>query len=168
MKPAKKILPADYPILDQIRGLKAGLFIDNANWFYPQKELGWKVSYGKLKKFLEQFFILKVAKIYAGTPIDEKHRLFFTKFNYSCRNQGYHLITKPVKKIYLPEAGKYIEKCNFDVEISLDIARNIQALDLVILGSGDSDFVEIKNFTIEHRKKFLMVSFKKGVSWELR
>ena len=35
-------------LLENSKGKTVGIFIDNANWFYPQKELGWQVSFSKL------------------------------------------------------------------------------------------------------------------------
>lgn len=164
-----KFLPTGYPILDQIRGLKAGLFIDNANWFYPQKELGWKISYKNLRSYLKKYLKLEVAKFYIGTP-QEPQRL--SEFKEICRFASlanFQVVTKPIKKIFLDSNRKNHEfKCNFDVEISLDIARHVEKIDLVIIGSGDSDFVEVKRFALEKGKKFLVLCFEKGVAWEIR
>lgn len=109
-------------ILDKTKNKSVGIFIDNANWFYPQKELKRKISF-----------------------------------------------TKPLKKIWLDkEKTKFDYKCNFDVEIALDVARNMDKIDLVMIGSGDSDFLEVKKFTFEHQKGFLVLCFEKGVAWEVR
>ena len=59
-------------------------------------------------------------------------------------------------------------KCNFDVEIALDVARCIVDLDAVVIGSGDSDFLEIKKFCLENNKQFLALCFRNGVAWEIR
>jgi len=41
-------------------------------------------------------------------------------------------------------------------------------LDLLIIVSGDSDFIEAKNFCLEKRKSFLMMCFEKRVAWEIK
>ncbi|MFZ1019480.1 MAG: hypothetical protein WAN61_00610 [Minisyncoccia bacterium] len=91
-------------LLENSKGKTIGVFIDNANWFYPQKELGWQVSFSKLLILLKEYFEIKTVK----------------------------------------------------------------DLDMVIVGSGDSDFLEAKNFVIENKKSFLVLCFEKGVAWEMR
>ena len=39
---------------------------------------------------------------------------------------------------------------------------------MIIIGSGDSDFLEAKNFVIENKKGFMVLCFEKGVAWEMR
>ncbi|MDP2649516.1 MAG: NYN domain-containing protein [bacterium] len=156
-------------VLKKTKGKRIGLFIDNANWFYPQKELSWRISFLKLKAFLKSYYEISLLKIYAGTPLDEKDRKSFNRFCQVIEKAGFILETKPLKKIWLDhEKKKFVYKCNFDVEIALDVARQIDKLDLIIIGSGDSDFIEIKRFSSEHKKGFLALCFEKGVAWEIR
>jgi uncharacterized LabA/DUF88 family protein len=82
---------------------------------------------------------------------------------------GYVVETKPLKKIWLDrKKGEFIYKCNFDVEISLDVARNTKSLDLVMIGSGDSDFLAVREFALENKKGFIALCFERGVAWEIR
>lgn len=63
---------------------------------------------------------------------------------------------------------EFKNKCNCDVEIVFDIARNIDKIDIVIVMSGDSDFLEAKNFCLENGKQFLIMCFEKRAPWEFR
>ncbi len=82
---------------------------------------------------------------------------------------GFQIIAKPLKKIYLDDKkDEFKNKCNCDVEISFDIARNIDKIDIVIIMSGDSDFLEAKNFCLENKKHFLIMCFEKRAPWEFR
>ncbi len=156
-------------LLENTKGKTVGLFIDNANWFYPQKELCWRISFSKLRNFLEKYYKIAVANIYAGTPISEKDGEAFGSFKSIVEKTGYSVITKPLKKIWVNRSqGEFIHKCNFDVEIAFDISRTIDKLDIVVIGSGDSDFLEAKNFTLEQGKGFLVLCFERGVAWEMR
>ena len=156
-------------LLQSTRGETIGLFIDNANWFYPQKELGWRISFSRLREFLQRYYKISVANVYAGTPIDEKDEESFGGFKSAVERAGYSTITKPLKKIWLDRAKEgFVYKCNFDVEIAFDISRNIGRLDIIMIGSGDSDFLEAKNFAIERNKKFIVLCFERGVAWEMR
>lgn len=151
------------------KGKKIGLFIDNANWFYPQKELGWDIDFEKLLNFLKNYYKVKLIKLYAGTPLDLIQKRRFKKFTEVLKKLGYAVETKPLKKIWLDrKKGEFIYKCNFDVEISLDVARNIKLLDMVMIGSGDSDFLAARDFVLENKKGFIALCFEKGVAWEIR
>jgi len=156
-------------LLGKTKGKKIGLFIENANWFYPQKELDWDIDFEKLLNFLKKYYKVKVLKLYAGTPLDLIQKRRFKKFTEALEKLGYAVETKPLKKIWLDrKKGEFIYKCNFDVEISLDIARHIKLLDLIIIGSGDSDFLAVRDFTLENKKGFIALCFEKGVAWEIR
>ena len=156
-------------ILKRLKGKRIGLFIDNANWFYPQRELGWDIDYEKLSKFLSKFFKLKVLNLYTGTPLGLVQKRSFESFADKVKKYGFKVETKPLKKIWVDRKRKeFIYKCNFDVEIALDVARTIDKLDLVAIGSGDSDFLAIRNYCFEKGKGFLALCFEQGVSWEIR
>ena len=156
-------------VLKRINGRKVAFFIDNANWFYPQKELGWRISFTKLRAFLEEICQIKITNLYAGTPLDQADRQKFDRFCQAVKKSGFKVVTKPLKKIMVDRKNQKFEyKCNFDVEIALDVARVIDKIDLIIIGSGDSDFLEIKKFALEHKKAFLVICFEKGVAWEMR
>lgn len=156
-------------LLNKTKGKRVSLFVDNANWFYPQHELGWRVSYSRLRDFLKQFYTPAILKLYAGTPLDNKDRLTFDRFVQAVSKADFSVITKPLKKIWVDRAKtKYEYKCNFDVEIALDVARHLDETDVVIIGSGDSDFLEVKNYAMEHSKIFMVLCFEKGIAWEMR
>ncbi len=155
-------------ILEKFKGKSAGVFIDDANLFYIKKEIGWKIDWVKLKKFLSKYFKLELLHYYLGMPVKGKGLIENEKIKKELEQIGFKVITKPLKKIYLnSQKQKFKHKCNFDVEISFDIARNIKDLDLIIVGSGDSDFLEAKNFCLEHGKGFIMMCFEKRVAWEI-
>lgn len=156
-------------IFERTKGKRIGLFVDNANWFYPQRELGWHISFSRLLKFLKQQYSVLVVNIYAGTPLIDSHQQAFGKFCHATEKAGFTMITKPLKKIWTEkDKGKFIYKANFDVEIAIDVARQIQKIDLVMIGSGDSDFLEVAQFAKEHGKGFITLCFERGVAWEMR
>ncbi|MCG2692707.1 NYN domain-containing protein [Candidatus Parcubacteria bacterium] len=74
---------------------------------------------------------------------------------------------KPIK--YTPIAGKVMKKADVDVEITIDVVRNVDDLDVVIVVSGDSDFVELKNYVVYDKKKgILFIGYEENMAWELR
>ena len=46
----------------------AGIFIDEANLFYSQKFLGWRVNWQRISEFFSQFYNIKIAQYYMGMP----------------------------------------------------------------------------------------------------
>ena len=156
-------------ILEKFRNKSVGIFIDEANLFYIQKKIGWKVDWLKLKEFLSKYLNLTILYYYLGMPSQGKGLIENQRLKNELEEIGFKIITKPLKKIYLnSHKQKFKYKCNFDVEISFDIARNIDNLDLVIIISGDSDFLEAKNFCLEKGKGFMMMCFEERVAWEIR
>jgi len=62
-----------------------------------------------------------------------------------------------------------MKKADVDVEITLDVVRNIDQLDVVIVMSGDSDYLELKNYVVyDKRKNILFVGYEENMGWELR
>lgn len=158
-------------LLRETKGKRVGLFIDNANWFYPQKELGWRISYHRLHRLLLKNYVVPVSRLYAGTPMALRDKASFERFRQAVEREGIEVITKPLKKIWVDRrAGTFEYKCNFDVEIALDFAVGLynDLFDLVIIGSGDSDFLAIRNLALVRQKGFLALCFEKGVAWEIR
>jgi len=156
-------------ILNKFKGKTVGIFVDEANIFYIQKELGWKIDWIKTKEFLSKYFKINLLNYYLGMPAKGDGLIENSRVKKEMEDVGFKVKTKPLKKIYLDEKKEeFKHKCNFDVEISFDIARNIKDLDLIIIVSGDSDFLEAKNFCLENKKGFMVMCFEKGVAWEFR
>jgi len=156
-------------ILEKFKNKKAGIFIDDANLFYMQKRIGWEIDWQKTKQFFENHLPNSVWFYYLGMPQIGKGRFENEKLKEDLEKNRFFVKTKPLKKIYLDDKKiTFKHKCNFDVEIAFDIARNINSIDLVIIMSGDSDFLEAKNFCLQKGKNFLVVCFEERVAWEIR
>jgi len=138
-------------------------FIDVANIFYSQKTLGWKISYKKLKEYLEKECDLRDIYVYTGIfPDDENQRRFLNLLEIL----GYKVVTKPVKKIVTKER-KYEYKANFDIEIAFDMMDNIENYDTALLFSGDSDFAVVLDRIKAKGKRVLVFSTRGHISLEL-
>ncbi|TSC97273.1 MAG: hypothetical protein CEN88_89 [Candidatus Berkelbacteria bacterium Licking1014_2] len=55
----------------------------------------------------------------------------------------------------------YRRKCDFDCEIAIDVMKNIDAIDSLILFSGDGDYAVLVDETIKNGKQAIVV-FAKG------
>ena len=79
------------------------------------------------------------------------------------------VVIKEKKLKYTPVAGKFVKKADVDVEITLDVVRTVDNLDVVIILSGDSDLLELKNYVIKDKKKNIIFwAFEKNMAWELK
>lgn len=161
--------PKYVKILKKLENKSAGIFVDEANLFYSQKALGWHVEWRKVLKFFKQFYTITVARYYMGMPLKgvayEKNILIKNRLG----KEEFEVVTKPLKKIYIDDQKKeFIYKCNFDVEITRDVIRSLDQIDLVLLVSSDSDFIGLRDEVISRRKGFIFVCFEQNVAWEIR
>lgn len=158
-----------HQILQNFKGKSAGIFVDEANLFYSQKILGWRVDWGKVLKFLKKYCKVKIAKYYMGMPYKTKTYEKNILVKHRLEKTGFTVVTKPLKKIYLDHKKmSYKYKCNFDVEITRDVIRNLDRINLVILASSDSDFIGLKDDVLTNKKGFVFVCFEQNVAWEIR
>jgi len=156
-------------ILEKFKGKSVGIFVDEANLFYSQKSLGWHINWKNVLDFFNQYFNIKIAQYYMGTPLKKKAYEGNILIKNRLEKDGFKVITKPLKKIYLDGHKRdFIYKCNFDVEITRDVIRNLNEIDLVLLASSDSDFIGLRNDVVSRRKGFIFVCFEHNVAWEIR
>ena len=128
-------------------------------------------GFGKTRRFRRKFDIIKLIYGYKDRKIigklisDDVFRgteIFLQKIN------PFVTLKKKLLK-YTPVAGKFMKKADTDVEITLDVVRNIDNLNVVVIVSGDSDFLELKNYVVHDKKKnILFVGYEENMAWELR
>lgn len=139
------------------------VFIDAANILYSQQTLGWRVDYGKLKRWLERECALCGLFFYTGHVGDnEKQQSFLQKL----QGLGYSVKSKEVKRIRLSD-NTYILKGNLDVELTIDVMKSMQNFDTMVLMSGDSDFAPLLDEVRMQKKRVIVMSTKGRVAREL-
>ena len=147
-----------------MKKLKVIVFIDGSNIYFAQKKLGKWLDWVKVKKFLDKQYHILGYQYYVGIRThDKKSQLFLKKL----KTIGFKVITKPVK-VLIDEQGHYIEKANFDVEITGDVLKNLHKVDIVVLFSGDSDFTYLIKLVHEDKKKFYVFSSSRTIAWDLK
>jgi len=156
-------------ILNKFKGKKVGIFVDEANLFYSQKALGWHIHWQKVLKFFQEFYDIKITYYYMGMPFKKEIYERNVLIKHRLKEEGFEVITKPLKKIYTDnQKNDFIYKCNFDVEITRDVIKNLNQIDLVLLASSDSDFIGLRNEVTSRQKGFIFICFEHNVSWEIR
>lgn len=139
------------------------VFIDAANILYSQKTLGWKMDYTKLKTYLEHECDLKGMYFYTGHVGDNKKQQSFLN---KLRNLGYCVRAKEVKRIRV-SPDTYLLKGNLDVELTIDVMKNVQEFDTMVLMSGDSDFASLLDEVKQQQKRVIVLSARDHVAVEL-
>lgn len=88
------------------------------------------------------------------------------------KKSGFQVKNKEIKMISkYDEDGKYLgkyPKCNFDVEITMDILTKMPKYDTVMIFSGDSDFGGLLSYIKTKGKNVVVVCTRKRISKELQ
>lgn len=152
---------------------KAKVYIDGANMFYTQRDLGWRFDWKKLKKVVKAEFTILEFRYYTGIkPGDKKMEKYLSYL----KRIGFKVISKPLKTIKiakdhpLRQLYQYsqIYKSNFDVEMTTDILLDEAKTKVVILFTGDSDFNYLVKKLREQKKNVVVYSSRKMLAWELK
>lgn len=85
---------------------------------------------------------------------------------------GFTIRTKEIKMIdKFDENGRFLNrfpKCNFDVEIAMDMILKIEKYDSIFLWSGDSDFDGLLRYLKSKDKRTIAICAREFASEELR
>lgn len=128
---------------------------------------GWRVDLEKLKKLIKNYCDLKFINYYLVIPLNND--VVYSGTQRFLRKLSPDIIIKKKELKYMPIGGRVVKKGNMDVEITLDVVRTINDLDVVIIVSGDSDFLELKNYVLKDKnKEILFMGYKENMAWELR
>lgn len=154
-------------LLQSLKSKKVGVFCDDSNLYHAFKKYGWRIDFGKLRKLLKGYCDLKFINYYVAIP-DKANGVFEGTDKFLQKLAPFVSLKKKRMK-YIPEEGKMTKKADVDMEIALDVVRNIDKLDVIIVISGDSDLLELKNYVVyDKRKNIMFVSYEENMAWELR
>jgi len=119
-------------------GLRVAVFIDGHNVHLSERDLGWEIDFRKLLTIVERMTAGHIyrAFFYAGFVPGHQERFAFFRALRSIPH--FELRTKEAHA-----NGGPVIKCNFDVEITVDMLTHAtcNAYDVAILLSGDGDLV---------------------------
>ncbi|MEP6775590.1 MAG: NYN domain-containing protein [Chloroflexota bacterium] len=136
-----------------------GVFVDVSNLFYSAKSAGVEVNYCRLLEYATAGRDLIRASAYTGVDPENPNQRKFIDF---LRANGYKVICKDIHKY---EGGRI--KANLDIEIAVDIMLLAANLDVVVLVSGDGDFVRLIEATQLRGVRCEVISFGISTSNEL-
>lgn len=117
---------------------RLALFIDGANLYATARALDMEIDYKNLRKHFSSQARLTRAFYYTAILEDQEYSPLRPLIDWLDYN-GFTLVTKPVKE-FTDEHGRRKIKGNMDIEIAVDMLNISDALDHVVLFSGDGDF----------------------------
>jgi uncharacterized protein (TIGR00288 family) len=142
---------------------RMGVFIDVSNFYYcvSKRFSGRRLSYEKYYEFIVDMGKLVVARAYGAQQKDEA-----AEFILRLQGIGFETCYKKVKTY--KDKGKTRKKADWDVGMTMDIVRmvNNEELDLIILGTADSDLEPLVAWCKEKGVETIVLAC--GISRELK
>ena len=75
---------------------------------------------------------------------------------------------KPLKYIFDDELKREVKKGDVDVELVLGAVSRLDDLDAVIVVSGDSDYLALRQYARERGKPIVFMSYKDSMAWGIK
>jgi uncharacterized LabA/DUF88 family protein len=117
---------------------RIALFVDGANLHGTAKSLGFDIDFKRLLALFRQKGVLVRALYYTAIAEDQEYSSIRPLIDWLDYN-GFTMVTKPTKE-FTDASGRRKVKGNMDIELAVDAMRLADALDHIVLFSGDGDF----------------------------
>jgi uncharacterized LabA/DUF88 family protein len=135
---------------------KIALFIDGANLYATAKSLGFDIDYRRLlQEFQSKGYLLR-AYYYTALAEDQEYSSIRPLIDWLDYN-GYTVVTKPTKE-FVDASGRRKIKGNMDIELAVHVMEMADAIDHLVLFSGDGDFRSLVEAVQRKGKKVTVVS----------
>ncbi|MGQ9692023.1 MAG: LabA-like NYN domain-containing protein [Thermaceae bacterium] len=144
---------------------RVGVFVDTQNLYHSARDYYERnVNFESLLRYAVSGRRLVRAAAYV---VEKEGDTSAWPFIYKLSTIGYK-----VRRMYLSlkettEAGKPIYEGNWDMGIAADMVRLMPYLDVVVLGSGDGDFVEILEVLMERGIRVEVIAFRETTAQRL-
>ncbi len=183
-------LKTNYYLFDPKEYGRIFAFVDFSNvrhWaksFWPEENKNYfkrEIDISKLAKIIDfikpekKFFYYGHYKQYPDLPLENTFNAKYCQSIYridKARKSGFKIRTKNIKEIDdFDDEGKFlgrIRKCNFDIEMAMDMLTKIEKYDTVFLWSGDSDFYHLLQHLKSKKKKIITICCRDFASGELQ
>jgi uncharacterized LabA/DUF88 family protein len=127
-----------YRIMAQFRDQRVGVFVDISNMYYSARVIsGRKVNFKKVLEVAVGERQLIRALAYGISTSEGQEEKFFEAMETS----GYEMRTKDIQNF--ADGSK---KGDWDIGIAIDIIKMAPKLDVVVLASGDGDYVPLVEY----------------------
>ncbi len=125
--------------------LKVGVFVDAENIKFNG---GYQLRYDILRRFAARNdgTLLRLNTYIAYDQERAKEDPDYAKksnvYQQMVRDYGWKIIVKPVRR-FIDDEGNVTTKANADLELAVDAMLQVENLDLVLLVTGDGDFLQV-------------------------
>jgi len=146
------------------------VIIDYGNVQKWEESLGWKIGIKESTTLIKHFAYGKkfLRRFYYGADYGKSDKfgvisMWSAMALNKARMNNFEVITKRVK--YIPDSNYktgYVKKCNFDIEIAVDLIKENTQYDKIILFSGDGDFAYLLEYLKEKYNKNSVIFGARG------
>lgn len=137
---------------------RIGLYIDVSNlYFCLYNNLKGKLNYAALVEYLQPIGDIVIKKAY-GAQVKEE-AAGFIKTLHGLDFETYYKAPK-----YF--GAKHVGKADWDVGMAVDIIKDLDSIDMVILATADGDMAPLAEYVIERGKEIVIVG--SNISKELQ
>ncbi|MBI5037442.1 MAG: NYN domain-containing protein [Candidatus Kerfeldbacteria bacterium] len=144
----------------KLKAQRVGVFVDVQNLYYSAKNLyGAKVNFGAVldTAVADRELIRAIAYVIKADNVDEQ------KFFEALDNQGFEV---KMKELQIFHGGN--KKGDWDIGVAIDAVRLAPKLDVVVLVTGDGDFVPLINYLKNLGVFVEVIAFGESASSNLR
>lgn len=138
---------------------RVGVFVDVSNMYFSAKNLyDKKTNFGAILKEAVGKRKLVRAFAYVVEGDSDKEQDFFDALS----GQGYEVRSKPLQVF---RGGA--KKGDWDVGLTIDVVRSLPLLDVVVLVSGDGDYIDLFDYVRGHGRRTEVMAFEQSASGRL-
>ena len=145
--------------------VRVALFVDTQNLYYAARD-GYDaaVDYGRLLELAQRGRALASATAYVVERDGDSSAFgFVTKLS----ALGYRVRRRSVRVHRADEGGRPVMEGDWDMGIAADMVRALEHVDVLVLGSGDGDFVPMLELAQQRGKRVEVLAFREAAAQNL-
>lgn len=144
---------------------RVALFVDTQNLYYSARDRGTAVDYKSLLDLATQERTLAHATAYVVERDGDATAFGFIG---KLTSLGYRVRRRKVRVHRVSDDGMPVMEGDWDMGIAADIVRSVEHADVIVLASGDSDFVPILELAQERGKRVEVLAFRESAGQSLQ
>ena len=147
------------------RDQRVALFVDTQNLYYAARDMGTAVDYQTLLDNAARGRSLSHATAYVVERDGDATAFGFIG---KLTALGYRVKRRKVRVHRVNDDGVPVLEGDWDMGIAADIVRSLDHVDVVVLASGDGDFVPLLELAQERGKRVEIMAFREATSQALQ
>lgn len=151
--------------MGELRDQRVALFVDTQNLYYAARDSGTAVDYQTLLETAARGRGLSHATAYVVERDGDATAYGFVG---KLTALGFRVKRRKVRVHRVADDGTPVMEGDWDMGIAADIVRSLDYADVVVLASGDGDFVPILELAQERGKRVEVMAFREATSQALQ